>query len=1235
MPTTGGDRSLLARAIGRGRFGRGLAVALAAIALTMLVDSSASADPVRGEATLTKPGDYARLLIKLQTDVPADVRLAGTILIIQFKQPVDVAVEKLADAVPDYVSSARLDPDGSAIRLALSRKVTPNVMAAGERLFVDLLPETWSGLPPGLPQDVIKELAARARAAEQLLRQQRAAAEAQKKPPIRVKASRQPTFVRYVFELPEGAGVSTILNSDQLTLNFNSALTFDLADARVTDATNVRAIGQQVKGDATVVTFDLVGNVDVHAFREERTYVVDIGFEPAERTKTSELAIEAAKTNSPAAPVTAEKPSATLPKPDLAAPQTAAATENKTEAQPAAEKPVEPVTLPPPAPDDKAEAAQPSSPATPQNKAEAPAPLAATAPERKAEATPAAIEGRAPPAAWPPLEVKISPEQPPASAANADAGDKSALMVQAKRSLGNLHLFIPFATPTAGAVFARNDAIWLVFDGEGAINFNAVTREATGLVRDVTPLNVGGGRAIRLRLNRPQLVDVSADGNAWVLDIADTSQSLPQPLTSIRNIAERSRATVSVPIAGASRVVKFADPETGDGFMVVTAPPPPRGFIKPQNFVDFSFLASAQGIVVHQNSDDLQVEIAADKITVGRPGGLTLSAAETTDGRVTTAVRPIFDIATWRLDRGPNFIARQDQLTSAAAMSSGDKRVTTHTDLARFYIARGFYPEARGVLNALFAEAKPAADDVTALVLHAVANILAGDPEDGLTELNNPVIGAGYDSQLWKAVAYTRLQNWTTAREKFKGVEFAIGALPIELQQIVIADEARAALETRDYSGVTNRLSELEVITVPESMQPQLALLRGRMDEALGKDRDALSEYQLAIDSPDRISGAEAKVDEIALREKRKEISPDEELASLETLAMTWRGDTTEVRALQVLSQKYAELGRYRDALLVARSATKLQPNSEPSRQMQDTASALFADIFLSSKGESLPPVDALALFYEFSELTPIGRRGDELIRRLADRLVSVDLLDQAGELLQYQIDRRLDGAARAQVASRLAMIYLMNRKPDRAISVLRSTRIGDLANELRMQRLLIEARAQSDIGRHDLALEIVSNMSGREVIRLRSDIYWAARRWRESAEQIELLYGERWRDFQPLTPEEKADIIRAGIGYSLAEDAIGIARLREKYAAKMENGADKVAFDAATRPASANSSEFITIAKMAGSVDTLDGFVREMKQRFPEDASRQPLPDQVKADPPTGSLPQIKGLRPAPNGTL
>ena len=99
-------------------------------------------------------------------------------------------------------------------------------------------------------------------------------------------------------------------------------------------------------------------------------------------------------------------------------------------------------------------------------------------------------------------------------------------------------------------------------------------------------------------------------------------------------------------------------------------------------------------------------------------------------------------------------------------------------------------------------------------------------------------------------------------------------------------------------------------------------------------------------------------------------------------------------------------------------------------------------------------------------------------------------------------------------------------------------------ADEMRDQRLLIEARALSDLGRHDFALEVIDGIEGREAIRLRADIYWAARRWQKAAEQIELLYGDRWKSFEPLTDAERSDILRAGVGYALADDKLGIGAL-------------------------------------------------------------------------------------------
>ena len=776
--------------------------------------------------------------------------------------------------------------------------------------------------------------------------------------------------------------------------------------------------------------------------------------------------------------------------------------------------------------------------------------------------------------------------------------------------------------------------MWLVFDHTKPIDIEPIRAKGGAVIGDVSLLPLEKGQAVRVRLNRPQIPSLESEGRAdgaeWTLTFADRGQATPLPLMVLRNITDPALANVTVPLANAGAMHRLVDPDAGDTLLVVTAPPPVRGLIKRQDFVELSLLESVHGVVVHPNSDDIKAEVGSDKVMLGRPGGLTLSSADVAAERATAAVRPLFDINEWRKNREEKLFPRLDALIKAAAVAGPDQKAQARLDLANFYMSRGMYQEARGVTNLIISDTNQGNEDASVLMVNAVASILIGHPERALKVLASPAIGNGHDSQLWKGLAFARQEKWADAREKFKNAEFSIAALPLELQRIVTADAMRASLEVKDYAGASRRRSELDVIGIPNEMKPEIAVLRGRLAEALGHDKDALDAYRYAAQSADREASAEARLLEVLLHQRRGELDKAEIVRELEILSVTWRGDAIELRTLNKLAQLYAETGRYSDLLAAAKTATRMQPNSELSRQSQDAASALFAEIYLGSKGDDMKPVDALAMFYEFRELTPIGRRGDEMIRRLADRLALIDLLDQAAELLQYQVDKRLEGAARAQVAARLAMVYLTNRKPDRAIAALRLTRIADLSGELRQQRLLLEARAQSDIGRHDLALDIISNLTGREAIRLRSDIYWASRQWREASEQVELYYGERWRDFRPLNAAEKSDVIRAVVGYALAGDAIGLGRFREKYAPLMTGEADRSAFEIASKPAASNSAEFALIAKMAASVDTLDGFIREMKLRFPDATARAPLsPETSGAEPVhTGALPTLSAIR-------
>ncbi len=1196
---------------------RWMRVLALAAALSAVAGAAASAQPVKGDVTVSTKDGYARIVVQLKQEVESTVKVAGGIVVVQFKQPVDAPVEKVTSGAPGYVGAARRDPDGTGMRIALARKVTVNSMAAGEWLFIDLLPENWTGVAPGLPNNVIEELARRAREGEKHMRLQRQISQRNQKP-VRVRVGVQPTFTRFVFELPGVVPVTVDRGGEALTLTFGASLKFDLADAKSTMPAVVKAIESYGDKDSATVKFAFADKADIRTFREDRSYIVDIGAadgkDSAHAPETDDpagLGIE--PRTRPASPAGLDAPATIPAKPEAAAKPHAAVPAPMPPAPPPAQVRLRPVSQP------AAEigAAKPASEAPPpaaiqparlDNHAGAPAaPPVAPASERRMPAPP--TPAIAPPAAVAPPPVPAvataeasAPAPAPAPAAAATPPRDPHKAIAALSYAGDsLRLEFRFADLTPAAAFRRADALWLVFDSTTPIDLSAFADDKSGTIRGAQQIALPDGQAVRIVLERPRLTSVAPEGASWTVTLGDAIATPTRPLGIVRNIAGAARATATVPIEQPRKLHRVADPDIGDSLLVITALGPTRGFLKSQDFIEFRVLASAQGLVVQPVADDVHADLSPDKVVIGRPSGLTLSGAAMAD-RNSPAFRPaVFDAQLWGFDRESKFTERQYKLIAAAADAGEAKRSGPRMELARFYLAREMFVEAKGVLDLALLEERPTADNPTGLVLRAIANIMLNRPEAALKDLADPLVRDQYDAPLWRAFAHARQGKWSEARAAFQDVAASIATLPIELQQLALKEAMRAAIEVRDFASAADKLHEFETIGMPRHMQPAILVLTGRLAQGLGKNEEALRAFRAAAETADRPAAAQGHLREIALRYGLGDLKRPDVIAELETLTSLWRGDDTEVEALQLLGRLYTEEGRYRDAFHVMRTALRAHPHSEATRRIQDEAATTFDSLFLAGKGDALPAIDALSLFYDFRELTPIGRRGDEMIRRLADRLVAVDLLYQAAELLQHQIDNRLQGAARSQVATRLAVVYLMDRKPQKALAVLKATRLSDLSNDLRQLRLLLEARALSDIGRHELALEVIANIERREAIRLRSDILWAAKRFGESAEQIELLFGERWKQFEPLNDSERADILRAAIGYALGEDAIGLGRLREKYAPKMQDGPDRRAFEIATAPFGVNATEFRDVAKLAAMSDTLATFLREVRANYPE----------------------------------
>jgi hypothetical protein len=281
------------------------------------------------------------------------------------------------------------------------------------------------------------------------------------------------------------------------------------------------------------------------------------------------------------------------------------------------------------------------------------------------------------------------------------------------------------------------------------------------------------------------------------------------------------------------------------------------------------------------------------------------------------------------------------------------------------------------------------------------------------------------------------------------------------------------------------------------------------------------------------------------------------------------------------------------------KQAVKAFPAEDTALHIQDNMAKAFKQLFLQNKVTSMRPIEALSLFYDFKELTPIGRAGDEMIRMLADRLIDVDLLDHAAELLEHQVNNRVRGAARSQVAAKLAMVHLMNRKPQLALQAIGQTRQPNLPWQVKRARDILEARSLSEIGQVDGAVDILNRLAGPEVERMKADAYWNAQQWSKAGEQLEKLMGSSWNSSEPLQPYQRQDVLRAAISYSLSQDAFALSRLRKKFYNKMVNSPDATPFIVVTKPVQKDGTAYKRLAKEIASINTLDAFMKQYRDHY------------------------------------
>lgn len=747
------------------------------------------------------------------------------------------------------------------------------------------------------------------------------------------------------------------------------------------------------------------------------------------------------------------------------------------------------------------------------------------------------------------------------------------------------------------AVFQRAGSLWVVFENDVRIEHPGVvfseTDRITGVERIVHPF----GTVLRYSLAPDQSVVAQRENTRWEIEVKDsiTRPRDPVVMTRQNDPIDGKRAFFALGEAG-SRFV-FDDSLVGDTLIVVPSSIDGKGVAARHSAAGYTALQTAQGVAFAQLGDGVDVRRYRNGAAVYSTTGLALSetGAELATANGQRAVR-LIDLAGWAGDPDVPEPERNMKLLYDISMAPEVNLNDRRAAYARFLVGRGFAVDALGVMQVM-TQADPTLEgNPTLLAMRGVGRLLARRFEGAYTDLMAPALDSEPDAYLWRAVAAEATGRYSEALTYFDRGADVLSLYDAEDQARfqLTAVRAAEALKRADVAAI--ELERLESLEAPSPYKEWGQLLRARRLLTEG-DSEAAKRILgvLSVNAP-RAVQARARYDLASLALEEEAATPQETIEQLERLRFAWRGDAFELDLLETLSQLYWDTKNYREALGALRQAVTYFPINDRTRAIGGRMEQLFTELFLGGTADDMDPVSAVALYYDFRELTPLGSAGDTMVRRLADRLVNVELFDRAAQLLEHQVTYRLDGVAQASVAARLAMVHLLNDNPADALRVLRATRAGNIPKDLRAERFRIEARALIDTKRYQEAIVAIEADSTPQADMLRADAAWGGKDWnlvRTTASALLDGAGET------LSDDERRHVLRWAIAATLDNVPGELGQIRKDFGARMRKGLYSEAFEAIAGSTDANGMAIPRLSGNLADVDTLEAFMDSYRAAF------------------------------------
>jgi hypothetical protein len=799
--------------------------------------------------------------------------------------------------------------------------------------------------------------------------------------------------------------------------------------------------------------------------------------------------------------------------------------------------------------------------------------------KKLAALAPAAGETQTPP----PTETP-APAEPVAAApvAPAEGGDMNPqphvapvalnrVMVGVSPSSDNVVLRFPFAERTAMAVFVRARTLWVAWAKPlpaDLSDFDNLPRTVVGKA-EVVPAK--DATVIRMPIDDGLNVSVAKEQNSfdWAVLVTPKKRGLEKALGVQINTDPPAPPHVFVPALEASEPVTVNDPLVGDQLIITPFYSAGEGVSPTLQFVDFSLLETAQGLAVVKKSDDVAVietrsglRISTPAGTVLTPGLIPIDVAKVTSGSLETAT--LFPNELWKTD--PDAQKRTEQLRALfhdiVESNNPQDSNTARLRMAEAYLSQGMAVEAMAFLDginrtnpAFYRSSKLAA-------LHGAANFLMYRFVDASKDFSAAELNNNKEIDYWRAMLGDLLGNPDQEYDFLALNTDYFSKYPPPLRQRIAIVAADRAVAGKDYNNALKIFDTLTQDNLIESIGPYVNFLMAKISIETGQEKDALETWdKLADDYNHPFVQARAEFSRILWGIEHNTITQDETIERLERLRLAWHGDSLELDIIRMLGDMYAGRKDYVNAMRIWHGGVITFPNTATSIDMARKMQEAFITMFNEGVADELPPLEALSLYYEYRNYTPTGNVGNAIINRLADRLITVDLLDQAATLLDRQMRFQMEKTARSEAGAKLATVYLLNHQPAKALTALQDSVYGENALMLRLLRNRLAAQAMVDMEQYDKALSTLGQDSNPDAERIRIDIYWKQKNWPLLITGIENMLKTRKDITAPVTTEEGEYLLRLALAYVFEDNRVQLQYLHDYFGPLMEKNPYKSTF--------------------------------------------------------------------------